>query len=101
MDVSVVFRHCEPSDALRDYAHRKLGRLARVLGGEAEARVVLSVDRASHRAEVTLASRGVAVAAAEETDDMYAALDLVADKLERRFKDARGRRRRARRKSGA
>jgi putative sigma-54 modulation protein len=93
VELSVVFRHCDPSDAVRRYAERKLARLSRLLAEGAAARVVLSADRAARRAEVSLASRGVAVAAAEETDDFYAALDLVVDKLERRFRDARERRR--------
>ena len=97
MHVTVVFRPLAPSDGLRAYAERKLVRLGRVVGEGAEARVVLTVDKFRHRAEVTLSARRLAAAGAEETDDMYAAIDLVVDKLERQAAEARDRQRAQRR----
>jgi putative sigma-54 modulation protein len=97
MQVGVVFRHVTPSDALREHAERKVARLGRIAGDAAEARIVLTVEKARHRAEVSLSARDLAVVAAEETDDMYAAIDLVVDKLERQVREARERRREPRR----
>ncbi len=88
MHVDVTFRHLEASDAVRDYVHKKLRRLARVLDDSAQAHVVLSVEKFRHRAEVALVARNLAVNGVEETDDMYSAIDLVTDKLERQVRRA-------------
>ncbi len=101
MQVSVVFRHIDPSDGLRQYAEKRLGRLARVLGDGAEARVIMTVEKFRHRAEVTVSARHLAVTGTEETEDMYAAIDLVVDKLERQVRETRERRREPRRSGQA
>lgn len=93
MHITVTFRHIEPSDGLRQYAEKRLSRLSRVLGDGAEARVVMTVEKFRHRAEVSLTARRVAVAGAEETGDMYAAIDLVVDKLDRQIRESLERRR--------
>lgn len=97
MHVTVVFRHLAPSEGLREYAERKLARLGRLVGDGAEARVVLTADKFRRRAEVALSARHLAAAGVEETDDMYAAIDLVVDKLERQAAETRGRQRTQRR----
>jgi ribosomal subunit interface protein len=71
MQITVTFRHIEPSEGLRQYAEKRLRRLARVLGDGAEVRVVMSVEKFRHRAEVSVSARRVAVASAEETEDMF------------------------------
>jgi putative sigma-54 modulation protein len=101
MQVGVTFRHVGPSDALREQAQRKVSRLARVAGEAAIARVVLAAERGRHRAEVSLAAPGLAVMAAQETDDVHGALDRVVDALERQVRDARERRREPRRQPPA
>lgn len=88
MHVNVTFRHLEASDAVRDYVRKKLQRLARVLDDSAQAHVVLSVEKFRHRTEVALVARNLAVNGVEETDDMYSAIDLVTDKLERQIRRA-------------
>lgn len=100
MQIAVTFRHLDASDALRDYAREKVLRLGRLLGDEAEARVVLSVEKFRHRAEVTLVARRLAVEGAEETEDMYAAIDLVTDKLEGQIRRVRQKRREGPRRKG-
>lgn len=101
MHVAVTFRHLEASDALREYAREKLLRLRRLLGDDADARVVLTVEKFRHRAEVTLVARSLAAESAEETGDMYEAIDLVTDKLERQVRRMRQKRRAPRRKGGS
>lgn len=101
MQISVVFRHMDRSDGLRQYAEKRLARLVRVAGDGAEARVVLTVEKFRHRAEVALSARRIAVAGAEETEDMYAAIDRVVDKLDRRISETRERRREPRRSGEA
>ncbi|RME01421.1 MAG: ribosome-associated translation inhibitor RaiA, partial [Deltaproteobacteria bacterium] len=54
MNISVTFRHMEPSEALKAYAEEKLGKLKKYVIPPVEVNVVLSVEKFRHIAEVTL-----------------------------------------------
>ncbi|MCL2029411.1 MAG: ribosome-associated translation inhibitor RaiA [Deltaproteobacteria bacterium] len=82
----MTFRHMEPSERLKDYSHDKLTRLEKYLDAVIDAEVVLTVEKFRHRAEVLIVSDGLKIKAEEETEDMYAALDMVVDKLEKQIK---------------
>jgi putative sigma-54 modulation protein len=69
--------------ALRDYAEEKLGKLSRHFEQHLEARMILSVDKLEHRAEATLHTPGKTLFADAVAPDMYAAIDLLVDKLDR------------------
>ncbi len=86
MDISVTFRHLESTDALRDYAREKVSRIKKYVGAPADVAVVLSLEKHRHQAEITLNTNGITVNAKEVTEDMYAAIDLAVDKLERQVK---------------
>ncbi len=90
MDVSTTFRHLEPTDALRDYAHQKVSRLQKFLRQPMTARITLSVEKHEHMVEVQLASGGQRYEAREASDDMYASIDSAGHKLERQIHDAKG-----------
>ena len=51
-----------------------------------EVSVVLTVDKFRHRCEVTVSGEGLHINATEQTSDMYAAIDLVTDKVEAQIK---------------
>ncbi len=76
------------TDALRDFIKKKVGRLAKYFEGEApnEGHVTLSVEKDEHKVEVTIPFPGVFVRAEESSDDMYASVDLVMEKLERQIR---------------
>ncbi len=90
MQINVTFRHVEPSDALRSYVEEKISRARKHLEEPIDAHVTLKVEKFRHIAEVTIDANGLIVNGAEETEDMYSAIDLVADNIEnqlRRNKD--------------
>ena len=74
------------TDALRDFIEKKLSRLQRYFEGESpkEGHVTLSVEKDEHKVEVTLPFPGVFVRAEESSEDMYASVDLVMEKLKDR-----------------
>jgi putative sigma-54 modulation protein len=76
----------EPSEKLKEYSHDKLARLEKYLDAVIDAEVVLTVEKFRHRAEILIVSDGRKIKAEEETEDMYAALDMVVDKLEKQIK---------------
>ena len=86
MQYTVTFRHMEPSDTLKEYSHDKLLRLEKYLDAVIDAEVVMTVEKFRHRAEVIISSDGLKIKAEEETEDMYSAIDMVVDKLEKQIK---------------
>ena len=69
--------------ALRDYVEDKFARLSRHFDQPLEIRAQLGLDKPSHRAEATLIIAGRTLHADASAIDMYAAIDLLADKLDR------------------
>lgn len=87
MQIAVTFRHMESSDPVRDYVEEKLAKVKKYIDEPIDAQVVLSVQKKiHHRAEVTMVAKGLTMKSAEEKDDMYAAIDLMVDKIERQLK---------------
>jgi putative sigma-54 modulation protein len=92
MNLNVSGHHLEVTPALRDYVREKLGRVTRHFDHVIDAHVVLSVDKLRQKAEVTLHVRGKDIHCACEEQDLYAAIDLLIDKLDRqvlKYKDRR------------
>lgn len=86
MQISTTFRHMEPSDALKSYAAEKLERVQKYIDEPIVAQVFLTVEKIRHIAEVTITAKGITIKASEETNDMYAAIDAVVDKIERQLR---------------
>lgn len=85
-DVSVTFRHLEATPALKAYAEEKAAKINKYFGGLNEVNVVLSLEKHRYMAEITLKAGRTTVNAREETSDMYSAIDLVVDKINRQIK---------------
>ncbi len=86
MQITTTFRHMESSEALKSYAEEKLGRVQKYIDEPIVAQVFLTVEKIRHIAEITLNAKGITIKASEETNDMYAALDAVIDKIERQMR---------------
>ena len=86
MQLSVTFKNIEPSDHLKAYLQEKLDRLDKFLDNPAEANVALSVQKHRHIAEVNVNADRLTIIGKEETTDMYSAIDMVSDKLEKQIK---------------
>lgn len=86
MQYSVTFRHMEPSEHLKEYGRDKLARLEKYLDSVLDADVTFTVEKFRHKAEAVLTSDGLKIKAEEVTDDMYSAMDLLSDKLEKQIK---------------
>ena len=86
MQTSVTFKNLDPSDNLKAYVREKLDRFDRLLDNPAEANVVLSVEKFRHIAEINISGDRLNVNGKEEINDMYSAIDMVLDKLEKQIK---------------
>lgn len=83
MNLSVSGHHLEVTPAIRGYVENKLERIARHFDHVIDAHVILSVSKLKQKAEVTLRVRGKDLHCESEEDDLYAAIDLMIDKLDR------------------
>lgn len=85
MLIDITGHHVDVTPALRNYVHAKLERLERHFDHVTGMHVVLTVTKLEHRAEATLqVNRGKLFADAVESD-MYAAIDVLSDKLTRQL----------------
>lgn len=76
----------EVTPALRDYTEKKISKIERHFDEFQEARVNLKVYNEQQRIEVTIPSPHLLLRAEEANIDLYAAIDLVVDKLERQIR---------------
>lgn len=90
MNLNITGHHLPLTDALRSYIGQKINRLERHFDHLIGANVVLSVEKQRNKAEATIHTRGANLHAEATEDDMYAAIDALADKLDsqtRKFKE--------------
>jgi putative sigma-54 modulation protein len=85
MQTSVTFINVEPSETLKAYACEKLDRFDRYVDNPAKANVVLTVEKFRHIADINISADGFVVNSHEETSDMYSAIDMALDKLEKQI----------------
>lgn len=88
MNFNIRGENIQVTAALREYVGKKVGRLARYFDNSlpTEVHVTMRVLRGEGTIEVTIPITGVIIRAEETHDDMYAAIDLVVEKLERQIR---------------
>jgi putative sigma-54 modulation protein len=79
-------KNSEVSDALREQAVKKLNKIEKFFKADTECHLTFTVEKNRHILEVTIMSKGLFIRAEETTDDMYASIDAVIDKLERQIR---------------
>ncbi|HBG29720.1 ribosome hibernation-promoting factor, HPF/YfiA family [Candidatus Macondimonas diazotrophica] len=90
MKIDVTGQNIEITTAIRQYAAEKLERIQRHLDQPLDAHMVLRVEKERHHAEAKIPVNGSTLFADATSEDMYAAIDALADKLDRqalRYKD--------------
>ncbi|WP_420641776.1 ribosome hibernation-promoting factor, HPF/YfiA family [Candidatus Leptofilum sp.] len=106
MELSVNGRNMEVTTRLRNYVEKKTGKLDRYMPNLAEIHVDLSETNARNVVERQVAqitirdNRGTILRAEERSNDMFASVDAVVDKLYRQISRYRGKRRRKWRGNG-
>ena len=86
MQISVSFRNVDPSDHLKSYAENRMARFKKYMEEPVEIHLVLSIQKFRHTADVTISADGIKIKAQEETGDLYSAIDMVLDKIEKQMK---------------
>ncbi len=84
MQLSLSGHHVEVTPSMRAYVEKKLERISRHFDHVIDVHCVLTVEKLRQKAEATLHVRGNAIHADATEENMYTAIDLLADKLDRR-----------------
>ena len=85
MQLTISGHHLELTDPIRDYVKNKLARLERHNDRITQVAVILSVEKLVQKAEATVHADGTELCANSEHEDLYAAIDALADKLDRQL----------------
>ncbi len=75
---------------MRHYANEKVAKLQKFLRKPLSAQVTLSLDKLQHVAEVHLHAGSDHFHGSEQSEDMYASIDKVIDKLDRQIRGSKG-----------
>jgi putative sigma-54 modulation protein len=82
MQLNLSGHHVDVTPALRSYVEKKLGRVLRHSDKVIDVQCTLTVEKLRQQAEATVRLAGTSVHATAVHEDMYASIDLLADKLD-------------------
>lgn len=86
MQLNVTGHHVDVTTSLKGYVERKLDRVVRHSDQVIDVHCILTVEKLRHKAEAKILLSGATVYAGAVHEDMYAAIDALADKLDRGVK---------------
>ena len=85
MNLTVTGHHVDVTSSMRNYVTEKMERLQRHSGRDFGVHVILTVEKLRQKAEATIQVAGAKLYADTTETDMYAAIDLLTDKLDRQL----------------
>ncbi len=86
MQLSVTGHHVDITAALRNYVESKIEKIERRFDLVSDVHCILTVEKLRHKAEATVNVNGGRIYADSTEEDMYAAIDTLVDKLDRRVR---------------
>ena len=86
MQMNVSGHHIEITDSLRTYVESKIQKIERHFDLVSDVSCILTVEKLRHKAEATVKVNGGTIYADATEGDMYAAIDSLVDKLDRRVR---------------
>ncbi|MEH0832836.1 ribosome hibernation promoting factor [Pectobacterium cacticida] len=85
MQLNITGHHIEITEPMRDFVNGKFAKLEQYFDRINQVNVVLKVEKIRHIAEATLYVNGGELHATSEAEEMYAAIDVLIDKLARQL----------------
>ena len=83
MNLNITGHHLEVTTSIRDYVTSKLDKVIRHFDHVTAVHVILSVEKLKQKSEITVHVRGKDIFVESVDEDLYAAIDLMIDKLDR------------------
>ena len=85
MNLTLTGHHLEITPALRDYVTSKMSRLNRHFDHVIDVSVIMTVEKLQQKIEASVHVRGKDIFAECGDGDLYAAIDMLVDKLDRQI----------------
>ncbi len=85
MNLKLTGNHVEITDAMRDYVISKISKITRHFDHVIDVSVILSVEKLKQKAEANVHIRGKDIFVETDSEDMYASIDSLVDKLDRQI----------------
>ncbi|HLU77821.1 MAG TPA: ribosome-associated translation inhibitor RaiA [Burkholderiales bacterium] len=85
MNLSITGHNIEVTPALRSYVESKMERVLRRSDRVIDTNVVLRMEKVRHLAEAVMRVPGKDICVVGDEEDMYAAIDVMIDKLDRQL----------------
>ena len=85
MKITITGRKCTPRESFKTRAEKKLAKIERFFGDEAEAKITATVEKSAKIVEITVAHNGMIFRAEERAEDLEDALDGCVDSLVRQM----------------
>lgn len=89
MNIAITFRQLEASEAVKQYATEKVAKLQKFLRKPLSAQVTLTADKLNQIADVRVHAGSEHFHGSEQSEDMYASIDKVIDKLDRQIRGSK------------
>ncbi len=86
MRINTYGKNIDVTKGMRSMVEEKLGKLECYFTPETEVHVTFSVQNDKHKIEVTIPMKGTTIRAEEESEDMYASIDMIEDTIERQLR---------------
>lgn len=86
MKIVITGRKCSPRESFKERAEKKLAKVERFFGDEAEAKITATVEKSSQTVEITVINNGMIFRAQERAENMNDALDSCVDSLVRQIR---------------
>ena len=86
MNITIVGRKCNPREDFRARAEKRLSKVEKLFGEEANAKVTATVEKSCQIVEITVSKGGMLFRAEERAENMVDALDECVDSLIRQIR---------------
>lgn len=92
MKITTTARHYQLTPALKDYAESKVEQLTKYFDNIENAHIIFELEKYRHAVEVSIHVNGKDFNGREVSEDMFASVDKVVEKLERQIRKYKGKR---------
>lgn len=86
MNITIIGRKCSPRESFKERADKKLSKIDRFFGAEADAKITATVEKSFQSVEITVNNNGMIFRAQERAENMNDALDKCVDTLIRQIR---------------
>ena len=86
MNLVISGRNIDITEGLRSAVEEKIGKLERYFNESTEVHITLSTEKERQKIEVTIPMKGSIIRAEQTSTDMYVAIDLVEEVIERQLR---------------